>query len=266
MKSYPILTALLATLLLTSCEKEINIDYHTTSKLHVIEASMTPTGTRARVSRTNDMDDNSYVSDLTDAKLTITGEDGSSWTLTHQRNGNYQSAKTGTPGVTYRLDAEVEGQHYSSTSTMQRQPTINSFRLIRKKIASQWIQMGDVRIQDIANETNWYFIHLYRNNVGYRWAVMRDDSDPNHELQSLMSFFREGSNDSDVLNEGDLLRLEVRAIDERSYDYLYSMQVMESTGTNPVQNFTGGCLGYFSAFGITELTREYHSADVEDEE
>ena len=47
---------------------------------------------------------------------------------------------------------------------------------------------------------------------------------------------------SDVLQDGDELKIVIRAIDQRAYDYLYSMQQMSSTGTNPIDNFTGGFL------------------------
>jgi hypothetical protein len=109
-------------------------------------------------------------------------------------------------------------------------------------------------------------MHIYRNSIGYRWAVMRDNQNPNEELQQLFSFFREGSNDSDVLNEGDLLRIEIRAIDQRAYDYLYSMQLMNDTGTNPIANFSGGCLGYFSAYHQITYSYRYHASEVEDDD
>ena len=59
---------------------------------------------------------------------------------------------------------------------------------------------------------------------------------------------------------------EVRAIDQKSYDYLYSMQIMDNTGTNPIPNFTGGCLGYFSAYSHITYDCVYYDADVEEVE
>jgi hypothetical protein len=82
----------------------------------------------------------------------------------------------------------------------------------------------------------------------------------------LFSFGREDSDDKDMLREGDRLHLELRAIDQRTYDYLYSMQIMDNTGTNPIQNFTGGCLGYFSAYSEVTYDCIYHVADVEERE
>jgi len=257
------LTSLIA---LLSCEKEIDIDYHTVPTQYVVEASVTATGMTARLSTTNAMDDNSGSSDISQADITVSGSDGSSSRLRYTSNGFYRAGSTGTPGVTYTLDIDLDGHHFTSTSIMQQKPRANAFTVIRKKIATEWFQMGKLLIQDLPNEDNWYFMHVYRNNIGYRWAVMSDRNDPNKQLQQLFSFFREGSTDSDVLHEGDRLRVEIRAIDQRAYDYLYSMQVMETTGTNPIQNFSGGCLGYFSAYGAISLETVYHAADVVTEE
>ena len=257
---------LLPLMLFSSCEKDIDIDYHTTEPKYVVEASVTSTGMMARVSTTNAMDDNSGSSDISEADITIAGSDGSHQTLNYTRNGFYRSAAKGTPGVEYTIDITADGHHFTSTSTMQSAPKVNSFKTIRKKITTEWFQMGDLRIQDQANEDNWYFMHIYRNNVGYRWAVMSDRNDPNKELQQLFNFFREGESGSDVLHDGDKLRIEIRAIDQRAYDYLYSMQVMDTTGTNPLANFTGGCLGYFSAYGETVVNYVYYSSEVSDAE
>jgi hypothetical protein len=149
---------------------------------------------------------------------------------------------------------------------MQKDPKMNNFRFVWMKVGAEKILFGDLRLQDIPNEDNWYYMHIYRNGVGYRWAVMRDDQNPNRELQQLFSFFHDGkSDDSDALHEGDQLKILIRAIDQRSYDYLYSLQLMENTGTNPIENFTGGCLGYFSAYNQYTYYCTYHRSDIEEE-
>ena len=257
----------LSTLLLLSCEKNIDIDYHQVDPIYVVEASISNNGTEVRVSRTNAMDDNNGISDINNATVTLSADNGQQWDIPFSRNGFYRSSTLrGEAGTTYTINVELNGHHYASTSTMQRTPTFNKFRFVWMKAASERILFGDLRLQDIPNEDSWYFMHIYRNGIGYRWAVMRDDQNPNKELQQLFSLFREGSNDSDVLNEGDLLRIEIRAIDQRAYDYLYSMQLMNDTGTNPIANFTGGCLGYFSAYHQITYSCKYHEADVEEED
>jgi hypothetical protein len=207
-------------LLGTSCKKDIEIDYHQVDPIYVVEASVSNDGMETRISETNNMDDNSTQSDIDRAKVVVTGSDGSTNTLTYTRNGFYKSTAKGTPGVEYTIDITFDNNHFTSSSIMQNMPKMNSFRFIRKKIVTENYQMGELMLQDIPNEDNWYFMHIYRNGTGYRWAVKRDDQNPNSELQQLFSFAREGSNDEDLLKDGDRLHIEIRAIDQKSYDYL----------------------------------------------
>ena len=266
MKKYIPLLFCLNLILLSSCKKDIEIDYHQVDPIYVVEASVSNEGMEARISQTNNMDDNSTTSNIDNAVVVVTGSDGSSKTLTYSKNGIYKSSAVGVPGVEYTIDIQFNGHHFTSSSIMQKMPKINNFRFIRKKIVTENYQMGELLLQDIPNEENWYFMHIYRNHLGYRWAVKRDDTNPNGELQQLFTFAREGSDDKDLLQEDDWLHIEIRAIDKKSYDYFYSMQIMDNTGTNPIPNFTGGCLGYFSAYSQITYDCEFHEADVEDVE
>jgi hypothetical protein len=266
MKKYIPLLFCLNLILLSSCKKDIEIDYHQVDPIYVVEASVSNEGMEARISQTNNMDDNSTTSNIDNAVVVVTGSDGSSKTLTYSKNGIYKSSAVGVPGVEYTIDIQFDGHHFTSSSIMQKMPKMNNFRFIRKKIVTENYQMGELLLQDIPNEENWYFMHIYRNHLGYRWAVKRDDTNPNGELQQLFTFAREGSDDKDLLQEDDWLHIEIRAIDKKSYDYFYSMQIMDNTGTNPIPNFTGGCLGYFSAYSQITYDCEFHEADVEDVE
>lgn len=266
MKKYVSLLFCLNIIILSSCEKDIDIDYHQVPSLYVVEASVSNTSMEARISRTQNMDDNSTQSDINNAKVIVTGDDGSSEQLYYLSNGRYYSKSKGIPGVTYTITIDLDGEHFTSTSTMQNKPTINSFRVVRKKIATEWFQIGELKFPDLPNEDNWYFMHIYRNDLGYRWAVLDDRNDPNNERQQLFTFFREGEGGSDVLRDGDKLRIELYTIDQRAYDYLFSMQMMENTGTNPIPNFSGGCLGYFSARWFVAQSFVYHADKVEEEE
>ena len=265
-KILAILAVLALPAVIASCKKDIEIDYHQVDPIYVVEASVSNKGMQARIRLTNNMDDNTTTSEISGATVIITGSDGSSETLPYVGDGIYKCMVFGTPGVEYRIDIDIDGHHFSSTSTMQEMPEINEFHFIWQKIAQQRYLMAELLFQDIPNEDNWYFVHLYRNNTGFRWGVKRDDRDPDGELQQLFSFAKEGSDDEDMLREGDRLHLELRAIDQRTYDYFYSMQIMDNTGTNPIRNFTGGCLGYFSAYSEVTYDCTYHVADVEEQE
>jgi len=257
-------------LLLLSCEKEIPIDYRETDQHYVAEASLTQNGTNVRLSTTQNVTDNELRDHVVeDATIVISCKYYElNDTLRYTRNGIYTSETVGDPGITYYLDIYVNGHHFSSSSTMQDVPVVKSFRFFWQKMFSQRVLYGDLRIQDDPDRNNYYFMHIYRNNIGYRWAVMSDEKNKGGELQQLFGFTAENKmddGDSDALQENDALRIEVRAIDRASYDYLYSMQVMESAGTNPIRNFSGGCLGYFSAYSYVNLYRKFHRSEVEEE-
>ena len=271
MKNYLLLLSLALTCLLASCEKEIPIDYHQVEPLYVAEGMMNQDGTKVRITTTQDVTDNTNnAHNVTNATVVLSCKKfADSETLKYSGNGFYTTKWAGEPGVTYDLDIDVDGRHFHSSSTMQVKPVVNSFRFVWKKMLTERFLFGDLRIQDTPDENSYYFMHIYRNGLGYRWAVMSDDKNRNGELQQLFQCTTErdmDKGDSDALRDGDNIRLEIRSIDKLSYDYLYSMQVMDNAGTNPIANFTGGCLGYFSAYYELSYIYTFYRSDVEEGE
>lgn len=257
---------------LLSCEKELDMDYRTVEPLYVVEGLVTQDGTRVRVTTTRAVDTNDRQSYNVDgAVVVVTSEQGDEDTLSYNSAGNYVSAVCGEPGVRYSLDVEVAGRHFHATSVMQQDPQMTDFHFVWRKVMTEDMLFAKLHLQDYPNENNYYFLHLYRNYIGYRWAVMRDKKDPGGELQQLFRCTTrkamEDNSDADALHEGDRITVEIRNIDRQTYDYFFSMQQMGSTGTNPTEVFTGGCLGYFSACGLVSYQFIFHQADVEwDEE
>ena len=271
-RHYTILLFLVAVLMVAGCEKEIAVDYHTVEPLYVVEAALTGEQTLVHITQTNDMSDNTSHT-VANAQVTITADDGTTATAAYVSDGYYRATMGGVAGHSYRLDVEVGGQHFSSTSSMQRQPVVSSFRMVWQNMFATRLLFGEVIVDDFPNEENYYYIHVYRNGYGYRWTVFRDTGNPGQELKQLFACCAEDDVDSsndlgatDVICENDKLYIEVRAIDRRSYDYLASMQTMDSAGTNPIANFTGGCLGYFSAYSPVAIDYVFHRADVQQSE
>ena len=93
-------------LVLTSCEKEIPLDYHQVEPLYVAEATMSQEGTRVQVSTTQDVTVNSreghYIDNAT-VVISCKKEDYSE-ELTFTRNGIYTSTWKAKPGYTYDID------------------------------------------------------------------------------------------------------------------------------------------------------------------
>lgn len=268
------LWALLTLTATTACEHEMDIDYHQSEPRYVVEASLTEEMTQVHITSTRPMSGGNTEEYISDAQVVVTGDDGTRDTAIYANKGYYLAATRGIAGHTYKLEVNAGGQRFTSTSTMQRKPVMSQCRFVWKKIMSLKMLFIDLKIEDFANETNYYYVHVYRNDYSYRWAVIRDNGNPDGDLQQLFScctdenLNKEGSSeaDTDVMCEGDRIRLEIRAIDRRAYDYLASMERMSSTGTNPIDNFDGGCLGYFSAY--SQLTRYlvFREKNIEEDE
>ena len=253
MHRYPLLLIILLTLM--ACERELNIDYHTVEPLYVAEMELTDHNTTARITTTRPVTETAASDYLVnDAIITIRStQDSWADTLKWKSQGRYElSYFFGMEGMEYEADVIIGGKHHLSTSVMKGKPVINSFDFVWMDMMSEKILFADLHLQDVPDQNNFYFMHLYRNDVGYRWAIMDDRSNPGGELQQLFTCTTQREmdkgTDSDVLHEGDKMRMEVRSIDRRTYDYLYSLQLMDNTGTNPLANFSGGLLGFFSAY------------------
>ena len=112
-----------------------------------------------------------------------------------------------------------------------------------------------------------YYVAILSIQINFLFSLNRNlrSNITTQTIYTLFAFNKEGSTDQDRLREGDELEAEVRTIDERSYEYLYSLLLMDNTGTNPIENFTGGCLGYFSAFSGVGRGIEFRTEYVEEE-
>lgn len=270
MKMKTFLIPIASLLLLAACEKEIDINFHTVSPLYAAEVLLTPDDITAHVMTTHDVTESNSGSAVVDAVVTIRTK-GINWTDTLENigKGRYQLPYYAEEGKEYEVDVYVDGRHHTSTSVMHSMPQVNNFRFVWQDVVSERMLLADLRLQDSADENNYYFVHLYRNGVGYRWAVTDDMGCPGGELQMLFTCCTqrdmEKDEGNDILREGDVVRIEVRSIDVRTYDYLCSVEQMDQTGTNPIANFSGGMLGYFSAFQEHKFNVVFHSADVENQ-
>lgn len=265
---------LLITMLLISCEKEIFLNYHSVEKKYVVEGILTNETSEIKITTTRDMEDSTKGKNVENAVVVISSNDGIREVFEYQENGYYRSATniTGYPGKTYTLSVTVDGQEYTSYSTMQHQAEIISAFFQWAKIMNNKILIFEIEIKDIAGEDNYYCYHMYRNGGNYRWDVFNDRGYADDVIPInifCMSDNTMGGNDSgnrdvdedEILSEGDIVTIEIRTIDRRVYDYLYSLGLSERTSANPIDNFTGGCLGYFSAYSVIRHETVYNGIE-----
>lgn len=262
----------LALLLVTSCKKEIDFDYHSIEKLYVVEGRLTNEGVEVLLTQTRDMEDGERGAGISGAVMTITSTDGVSETLSYDpADGLYRSVNnfTGEAGRVYTMSVSVDGEEFTSHSAMGAASSIESVDFWWQEVLSQKVLVCMLTFRDIPGEENYYCYRMYLNGNRYRWSVLSDKNNDGGQIRVLIPCNyeeeeqepEEGEEETPdrIMNEGDEIVIELQTIDRRSYDYLSSLG---QSAANPVYNFTGGCLGYFSAYSVVRQEQVFSFDNV----
>ncbi len=273
-------------LLLTSCEREIDIDYHEIAPMVVIEGRVTNEGTQVAVRWSRSVTDSVRGASQPGAKVVVF-DNGEENTLAYDpKDGCYRSALKGIPGHTYRMEVDYEGKHYEASSTMPTPSLVISTDFY-------WLNMLDQRLlvdvmwatdPDPA-ERNYFLYRIDRRSAhphitprmqqkAYRWNVFDDRGNPPgriyrdiHCMMEQTAIDDEEDNWEKILYDGDLIMLQLLTIDATAYEYFRTLISGQSGGANPKSNISGGCQGYFMAAGISRAdTVVLHLDNVPDYE
>lgn len=240
----------LASLLAVSCEKVIDLPLKGTTPQLVIEATMaTDSVCRVRISRTLDFAEPNEFPAVSDAAVTLSDDAGNRETLRLVSDGLFESSADGIKGVegrTYSLSVDLDGNRYEATSRMPRTVVLDSI----STMIMPWFGGGkrvyiSPNFQDPAGEENYYKFNFYLNGKKEKRVYIWGDDFSNGNYIRQMPFVNE-----DEIEKGDTVRVEMQCIDPAVYMYFYTLeqgQENAATPANPISNFTGGCLGYFSA-------------------
>ena len=248
---------------LISCQKIVSIDLNKANPQMVIEGIVTdqPTPDSVVLSKTGDYFKPSlYFPPVPNALVTISNGYGTIDTLKESNPGTYRSSGiNGVPGTTYMLTVAAEGKVYSAASTMPEKVTIDSvyatpFRAFDGDVGYYLYIM----FKDPPSPGNYYRVNLGINRplppdsiTGERYHLYSDKLTNGNEITLRMRTGRS------VLT-GDTLTVELLCIDEASYDYFRTLNDILTSDraptslapTNPNTNLSNGSLGYFSAFTI----------------
>jgi hypothetical protein len=245
-------------LALSACQKEIEIDYRSVAPLHVIEASLSDEKAEVIITSTRPMEDSVRSAGIGGAVVTISYGD-TSRVLEHKGSGVYASAFTGVPGTSYTLGVQIGERYYQSVSVMQRRAAILSGEFSWLPIGDNRILIYELMVEDIKGEDNYFCYRMYRNGRIYRWHTFSDRGNKDGVIPVAITCFSERELDDpqeyrdEILFDGDRIEIEVISIDRTAYDYLYSLNMTGRMAANPVENFTGGALGYFAAYSISRM-------------
>lgn len=239
----------------TSCEKEISMPLRSSEPSVVIEGQIQLDSIAiVKITESKDYNTDNTYTVIDGAVVSISDNNGSHEILTQDDNGTYIAhVIKGVVGRTYYLSVEVNGQEYTSTSTLPTAISIDS--IVMYEIPALNYPFPMLIFQDPPIEANYYRCRYYVN--GKRILIdddLVDTKDRNGFLiERILPVYKE-LNDDKELSRGDEIRVELHAIDKEVYTYFEGLANIENSLTNPTTNITGGALGYFSAYAVDTMT------------
>ncbi len=264
MKINHILLSLFPVILLSSCEKDLDLKYHYIEPLTVIEAALTPDGMRASITLTTPMDEPMDTTRLTDAAVILTDlTSGYIYYPYADAEGYYVEPTPGIAGHEYRLTVERNGQAYEM-ETMMYPPTEIvdvEFNWIKMPYDHVAVLQGQF-LEDSAVAGDCYWVKLFRNGEIYMWGEMDDRG----TVGGVATFFTmttrmdtDEEDDDSVLFDGDVMTVTVSRISRTMHDYLEALQ---NDSSGPAL-FTGErCLGYFMATSPVSAQVVFHPDSI----
>jgi len=249
----------IVTLILSSCQKVIDLNLDQTSPKLVIEATITNNFIQHSVSlsETVSFDASTRKMPVSGAVVVLNDENGSVIRFTEQGQnpGQYRSPYfRGIPGRKYTLNVTVNGKTYTASSVMPSPVPIESLNLVNMSFFGEIRKMIEVNYMDPAGEANYYYSRIWVNDIRRDQFFVDSDRFTNgREVKNTLFI------DEPYLKNGDEVSVQMFTIDEHVYRYLYSITQITGNGgpptvpTNPVSNFNHGALGYFSASTVSQM-------------
>lgn len=250
--SLPVIFALLG-LLLSSCEKVIDVDLNSADPKTVIEANLAEGQHtfHVRVYQTKDYFSDAPTVYFDNAAVTLSDNTGEFISLTPVGEGWYEAPVNAVAGKTYTLQVINDGATFTAMSILPE--VVELKQLSYKKI-------------DLPGEENNQEVYLHFDDKPdvhnyYRILVMSNDS-----LEQDLQYFDDKYIDGNAVqwslinlyDKGIHLDVELRSIDAAAYRYYHTMEPILSGNTdtapgNPDSNWSGGALGYFIAYSSSRL-------------
>lgn len=265
---------LLIIIILASCQKEIDMDYHEVEPLLAIEGRVTNEGVYVLITRTRSMDDPDKGRGIDGATVTVSSDDAEERLVYDATDGRYHSPSgmKGVAGRTYRLKVTLDGRDYEAASVMPQQAAIVSTQFVWQPVLDNGVLMYEMWATDAEPDVRNYFLYRMERRAtdpkvrqkqgsdAYRRSTFDDrgsmDGRIYRDIMCLNEEMMDGRDIEDdqlkqVVFDGDTIMLELMAIDRPTFEYYQSLSIGQRMGSNPKTNISGGCLGYFTAGNIS---------------
>ncbi len=244
------------TSVVSSCTKVITLDLKDSETLYVIEGAVNKGELIhfVNISQSIKFSTLNSFPTVSGAVVVMSDDNGNSEVLVEVSPGKYATSSIlGVEGRTYTLSVKIDGKEFLSTSTMPTQVNLDLLYFIPDSFGGGEGKIAIPIRQDPLGVVNKYKFDIsvsrFKENKGYEMdsaIIVQDDQFSDGEISQQPIFGSLGA-----FFPNDTIRLYTSCIDQNVYQYFYSLSLNGPNGaatpSNPVTNFTGGCLGYFSA-------------------
>jgi len=252
MKTIKITILLAVSLLIISCEKEIDLDLKSVEPRLVIEGKVILDSlAMVKITKTKDFGDDNNYTPVAGASVTIRDNTGYSEQLTLNASGWYMANNMrGEVGKTYYLTVEYEDAEYTAESTLPPVVPIDSVTMFKIPVMDYAIPR--VHFQDpVGNVNDYYRKKLFVNGKytkSYSEATEAEQTD-GIKIVSLINPSEKELKDEE-LKKGDTIAVELQSIDKGAFTFFDTLGNIDNSMVNPTSNIKGGALGYFSAYSF----------------
>jgi hypothetical protein len=271
MKKINLILALVITL--SACERIVELEIPSSDPTIVVEGQITSQlePWEIRITMSQPYFDQSNLSFVSNAEVSIVGTDGSDVNLIHSDSGYYKSefSQQCLPGETYSLSVMYDGQEYSASEVAPMAFPIDTIASYYLPENNGFIEEGYyvfIQGKERPAKGDFYLFKAYRNDT------LKDDFGSNLDSDEFgsVSFLNEDFDINNIASElskgktprpfpftvepGDTVRVEQYAISEKYFNYIFDIEAQQGrSGTpfdpppaNPNNNISNGGLGYFS--------------------
>lgn len=264
-------------LLLVSCQKDLDIDYHTVAPFYVVQAELTDSVAQVLITSSRPMNDSVQGKGLDVAESIVLTDETTeqSEQFVFGPDGYYRGANQlkGETGHTYRMEVTIDGKTHVAHSTMRPTISLDSIRF-------QWLSTSGMKMlvlkyyHTFPQDSLLSYSHcrMTRNGQFYR-SHTRKQSNPLYlQAAAMLGCTTEKKMEKDdpddreaVLYENDQIRVELWTIDRPAFDFFFSLHAGQSNASNPISNFSGGIGGYFSAHHVCAIDTTFHFSDIHED-
>ena len=242
-------------IIISSCQKVIDVDLNETDPKFVIEANYTAEDSTVsvKITFTSSYFDASAPTTVNNATVVITNHLGMSLPVTFIGNGMYELTNYVPIFETnYTLTVSYGGVTYTAVSTMHAPVQLEdiTYEFYPGFFGLEPGYVCDLNFYDPAGVENFYVVALSLNGVAdtkLTSLFIQNDLFSDGNLVSRPLF-------KDEFNQvGDTVGMELRSVDKATYQYYYEILSIAGGQTtaapsNPANNWDNEALGYFSAY------------------